>query len=97
MTLYDRVIDRAERWIDAIDQERDHLARVLAWEVISEIERAFIPARLAVLEQERVQAVLLLEELRLHQYRPEVMFHHRPAHRMLKVPLRKQPERKRSA
>lgn len=94
MTLIDRVIRRAERYVESIDCERDRLASELD-EYISDVRRAFIRERLGVLERERREALTLVEDLRTKRYRPELMFNTRPT-RMLKVPLRIRPERKRA-
>lgn len=96
MNLFDRVIERAERWIVAIDIERDRLVATVNWSLISEVERAFITERLAVLDRERIEAEEVLATLRTLEYRPEVMFKARPV-RLLKVPLRREPEARKRA
>jgi hypothetical protein len=97
LTLFARVVARAERWIEHIDRERDRLAGGTTWALLSEIEQAFIRERLATLERERAEAVKTLETLERLRHRPEVMFAQRPVHepgRMLSVPLRRKADRK---
>lgn len=94
MRLFERVLRRTARWIESIDQERDRLAQsVDGTRIVSEIHRAFVTARLGVLEHDRLDALALLAELETLQYRPELMFPARP--RMLRVTLRER-ERKRA-
>jgi hypothetical protein len=94
MTLFARLVARGERWIVDIDQERDSLARMLTSALVTPIQRAFIPERLAYLEQERAQAVAYLTGLQGLQHAPGAMFSRRPKHLMLHVPLRRKAERK---
>jgi hypothetical protein len=93
VTLFARLVVRAERWIEDIDRERDSLANTTSWALISEVERAFVRTRLALLEKERIEALDTLAKLNVLTDRPQVMFSERPK-RMLKVSLRRSRQEK---
>lgn len=94
MTLFARLTARAERWLEAIDKERDGLAH----DAIARLgvkEQAFIRARLDVLDQERSEAVDYIQRLRILEHRPQSQFHERPK-AMLKMTLRRTKQEKRA-
>jgi hypothetical protein len=83
---------QCEHWVESIDKERDRLALSLeGFEIISEIQRAFVRTRLGVLERERAKALELHADLMAKRHRPELMFSARPV--MAKAML--EPTRKR--
>lgn len=89
MKHFEQTLARVERWIEAIDRERDDLARSLdGTELKSEIHTAFVKTRLGVLETERSEALKLLAYLDVVKWRPELLFPVRP--RMVKMPARRQ-------
>jgi hypothetical protein len=75
--LLERLVGRVERWIESIDRERDELARAMAAVQAGEF-RSALHARMAVLEEQRVQAVQRLLVLVTQRSWEELMFARRP-------------------
>jgi hypothetical protein len=97
VNLHERNLRRVQRWIDAIDKERDALARTLdGTRLVTDVHRAFVMVRLGKLEEEKADVVALLRRLESDRYQPALMFSARPVLRMLSVPLRRNQERKRA-
>lgn len=95
--LFQCLLLRVERWIEAIDRERDAHAQSMNWSRISDTERAFLQGRFIALDTERADAIDTLAVLRRMQHRPEVLFATRPRPRMLKARWRQpQDERQRA-
>ena len=100
MTLFEQLLIRGERWIEAIQVERDLLSAMLSGTQYNTPDReAFIKARLDHLEKELAEAIRIFDELKRYRHFPGVMFEQRP--RMAKVVLldrgRKRERKRRSA
>lgn len=89
MMPIEQTIAQLERWIDAIDRDKDRCAQVMANQRSTPIEWHFASARLAYLDVKRVEAVSLLESQKAHRNRWELLLPSFPASRQLKVPLRR--------
>lgn len=80
MTLFDRVLSRLERWREAVDRERDLVARLIATHGATPL----LAALLDELELERRRVTDLLTRLSCERYDPALLFPERPR-RALKV------------
>jgi hypothetical protein len=81
MTLFDRVLLRLERWREAVDRERDLVARLLATPGAT---TPLLVALLDELELERRRVTDLLTRLSCERHDPALLFPVRPR-RALKV------------
>lgn len=87
-------IARWDRWIDAIQRERDGHAQLLGDARSSDIQRAFSSARLVILESEIADAHIKVAELAAQRSHPAMLFRHRPKPMLKIAPVR---ARKRTA
>jgi hypothetical protein len=86
----ERSIEQIERWIEAIQQEKDYHGTLLSNPELSAVSRQFACARLSCLDVELNNARELLTDLQAKRHRPELLFEERPRHhRLLRVPLRR--------
>lgn len=84
-TLFDRIIRRTRRWLDAIDRERDLTARQLASR--TDGDRAALERRFVLLDKERADVIALIADLERMRDQPPLLFASRPKRVLPPLPI----------